>query len=480
MTEKDRIIEQYLEAVMTDIEFFAEEFLPHFISADIPKFHSKLYRLLRDEKRLVVAAPRGFAKSTLSSVIYPLWLAVTGFKKDVCVISASEGLAVEMLRRIKRELESNTKLIEYFGDLRTPKWSETHFITSTGVAFRARGAGGQIRGFRPDCLILDDIETDESVESEEQRKKLKDWLFKACLNTLLPHGQFIMVGTIIHFLGVLADLLETDQGWNKHKFQAYEGGEEKEGKELWPSMWPHHKLQERKREIGSFAFAAEYMNNPMSDEAAPIKPHQIRVWKELPEQLSMAIAVDPAYSEEEKSDFKVASLLGIDQNANRYLVNYIRTHAPTKEFYDSILNMWLQNRHRITAVGLPNSGTEKSFFQSFISYAQSRKLYPPIVEVKNTFISGTGAAVRNKKQRIIAYLQPLFEAGKYYIGSEHHEAREELLTIGSSRWDDLVDTMAYGEQLLNPTFDDIEVPTVGRYGEPIIEEKKTGINDYGY
>lgn len=474
---KEEILQEYITRCFSDLEFFAQEFLPHMLTAKIPEFHSEMYSLLPNEKRLVIAAPRGFAKSTLSSVIYPIFLAVTGmYAKDICVVSASETLAVEMLRRIKRELDSNEKINQYFGDLKTEKWSETHFITKTGVTFRARGAGGQIRGFRPDCLILDDIETDELVESEEQRKKLKDWLFKACLNTLLPHGQLILVGSVIHPLAVLNDLLNTDIGWKKKKYQAYINARQEPGYELWPDLWPHEKLQERKKEIGTWAFSSEFMNDPVSDENSPVKEHQIRYWADLPNQISYVIAVDPAYSEEESADYKVASLIGIDQQLNRYLISYVRTHASTGEFMDSVLNLWLQHRSYVTGIGIPNSGTEKEFFRSFVNKANERKLYPPVVELKNVFTTSTGTAVRAKKNRIIAALQPLFESGKYYIHASQIEAREELLTIGSSRWDDLVDSMAYAEQIITPVFLDIEKEKTSSIYAPASQSQ----GNYGY
>lgn len=473
--ERKRVAEEYWFRSATDISFFAREFLPHLLTSDVPEFHREMYSLLAKEQRLVMAAPRGFAKSTISSVIYPIWLACVGVKKkDVCIVSASETLAIEMMRRVKRELEGNKKIHEWFGKMKTEKWAEAHFICKTGVQFRARGAGGQIRGFRPDCLILDDIETDELVESEEQRKKLKEWLFKACLNTLLPNGQFILIGSIIHPLSLLSDLLLIDNGWTKRKYQAYKDAIQESGKELWPSLWPHDKLQQRKREIGSFAFSSEYLNNPIADETAPVKPHQIRYWKELPQQLSVVIAVDPAYSEEEKSDFKVAALVGIDQNLNRYLISYIRTHAPTGEFINATLNMWMMNQGKCTAIGVPASGVEKQFFHSFVDIAQGRKLYPPIQELKNSFISQTGTSVRAKKARITAALQPLFESGKYYIHESHIEALDELLTIGSSRWDDLVDAMCYAEQLLTPVFIEKEHPSEWK------ESSRKVISNYGY
>jgi len=480
MEDKD-LIQAYVERCFTDCLFFAQEFLSHLLTSDVPDFHKELYKLLPSEKRLVIAAPRGFAKSTISTVIYPIWLGITGRVKDIAVVSASEGLAVSMLSKVKREFDMNLKLQKFFGVLQTPKWSETQFITSTGVNYRARGAGGQIRGFRPDTLILDDIETDESVDSEEQRKKLKTWLFKACLNTLMPHGQFIMVGSILHPLALLNDLLDSDNGWEKRRYQAYIDGIQEPGHELWPGLWDHDKLQARKREIGTWAFASEYMNNPIADESAAVKPEQIRYWKELPSQISYVITVDPAYTEDEKGDFKVAALIGIDQQMNRYLASYVRNHRPTKEFFDSILNLWMQHKNQVTAIGVPNQGVEKSFFSSFVSYCNERKVYPPIVELKNVLQAATGASIRNKKHRIIASLQPLFEAGKYYIHAEHLEARDELLTIGSSRWDDIVDTMAYAEQVITPVF--LEETTQnfkpGRYGSEPNTHNPRLVANYG-
>lgn len=433
--------------------FFAEFFLKHLLLSESCDFHKELYGMLPISKRLVLASPRGFAKSTISSVIFPAWLALWKGAKDICIISASETLAVDWLRKIKFELVNNARVREYFGEQVSDKWSENHIILRNGVNIRARGAGGQIRGFRPDVIICDDLETDESVRSEEQRRQLKEWLFKACLNTLVPEGQFIIVGTIMHPLSVLADLLAMDNGWTKKKYMAYKDGVQEAGHELWPELWHHGRLQARKKEIGSFAFSSEFMNSPISDETAPIKESQIRTWTELPKQFNAVIAVDPAYSEDTTSDYKTASLILCDSFSNRYLAHYIRSHMKIGEFQDAIINLWLSHRGEITAIGIPNSGTEKAFFESFLRKCADRKLYPPVVELKNAFVqSGTGISVRNKTARVIAALQPLFENGKYYIGADMLEARDELMSIGVSRHDDIVDTMAYAENLIQPYF----------------------------
>jgi phage terminase large subunit-like protein len=466
--EKIRLLKEVLS---NDLYKFVQYFLMGYLSYAVPDFHKEIYSILPKTKRLVLAAPRGFAKSSISSIFYPIWCALFAKERDICIVSATEGLAVEMLRAIKRELESNRRILTFFGDMKSSKWAENHIILSNGVNIRARGAGGQIRGFRPSLVILDDIETDEGVESEEQRKKLKNWVFKACLNTLLPEGQFVVVGTILHPLSLLADLLTIKNGWNKLKFQAYKG-EQKEGQELWKALWSHERLQQRKAEIGSTRFSSEYLNNPLLDESSPIKEEHIRYWEEMPKQYSSVIAVDPAYSDEDSSDYKVAVLVSCDQAANRYLAHYIRTHQPIGEFQDSVINLYLRNRSNLTGLGIPNSGVEKAFFDSFLKKCDERKIYPPIVELKNTFTnSTTSVSARNKKSRVVAALQPLFEQGKYYISPDHIEAREELLTIGSSRWDDLVDAMAYAEQLIQPYAAGNQEEFQDEYNrEPVIKE----------
>lgn len=443
-----------IELFRSDLCKFAKMFFPDLMEYETAAFQEELYWLLQNKDRLAAAAPRGFTKSTLGDVIYPCWAALLMVRKDICLISASETLAVEFLRKVRLQLTTNRMIMDLFGDVQSDKWTENHIVLKNGVNIRAKGAGGQIRGFRPDCIILDDIETDESVESEEQRKKLKEWLLKACLNTLLPGGQLILLGTLIHPLSVLSDFVDVPrQGWERRKYKAYVDGIEAAGHELWPVARPHEWLQKRKSEIGSWAFAAEFMNDPRLDDNVPIKESYLRYWEELPKQYSSVITVDPAYSEDEKADFKVAALIGCDQHMNRFLIDYIRTHEASGTFIDAVLNMWLRNRGTCIGLGCPNSGTEKEFYRSLLNRANERKLYPPLVELKNTFVNNdTGVSTRNKKRRIIAALQPLFEQGKYYIHANQIEARDELLDIGSSRWDDIVDAMTYAESIVQPYF----------------------------
>jgi len=451
-TESDtQVLQEAMDLFYNDIGEFGLFFFPHLLNLTIPEFHREIYGLLPNNRYLAIAAPRGHAKTTLE-IVYCIWHAL--FKKigDVSIMSLSEDFVLrEITGRIKKEFEINDLLRLFFGDQKTSKWTESYFRLANGIAFEGGGITGQLRGGRRGLIALDDLESNETVASDEQRNKLRERISRELLPKLLPNGQMIYFGTLINQLSYLNSIVSTpDNGWERRIYDCYKDGIEGEGHELWQEMLPHSELQDRKKKMGSNAFSSEYRNKPVSDESQPIKEEQIRYWTELPTQLSLVISVDPAYSEDSSADYKTASLIGIDQNANRYLISYIRNHDPLGEFQDSIINLFLSNKGNITAVGIPNSGVEKAFFDSFLKKCEQRKVFEiPIQEVKNSFTNtATQVSVRNKTSRITAALQPLFEQGKYYINSNHIEARDELLSIGVSKHDDICDTMCYAEQLL--------------------------------
>jgi len=451
---------------------FAEDILSGFLKKPSPEFHREIYTLLRNALRLVLAAPRSFAKTTIICVIYAIYAAVFKLRRDIVIISASEGHSVEQLRKIKRNFQSNGKLTalyyKIYGKMPTsPKWSESHIILSNGVNIRAKGAEAQIRGFRPDLFLLDDIETDEGVRSEDRRKHLKEWFERAVIGTLDPNAQLVLIGTVLHHLSLLSHLLEDDskKSWERRLYRAYTGPEEK-GYELWPEKWPHEELQKRKAEIGSFAFSAEYMNNPVPEDAAAFKKEYLRYY-DNPPPLSMVQVFDPAYTEDVSSDYKVSAVIGKDAQGTRYLIEYIRTHRPMGDFLNESVNLY--KRHRPQKVGIP-TGSEKLFFNTAQEMFRDAKCYPIFEEIKNTF-----GGHRKKEQRIVAALQGLFQSGRYYIKKAHQEAIEELLTFPAGKHDDILDCLAGAEQIIENTY--IDTPEQQEYART--QHTRRGVTGYG-
>lgn len=488
--EKEELIEHYY----THIFDFAQDFLPHFLKVKTPDFHLDIYNLLKDPGFYAISAPRGFAKSTVCSKIFPIWAGCFKHLGDVSIISASEDFVIrELTTPIREEFESNKRLIKIFGPQKTTQWSASYFKLKNGMAFEGLGINGQLRGGRRGNIILDDIENNESVENEDQRSKIRDKINKEIIPKLLPEAALVFIGTIIHPLCHLNSVLKKpNNGWTKREYRAYNDakfGEEdkyKKGNELWKELWDHEKLKKRMETIGSHAFASEYLNDPVSDDSKPIKEDQIRRYTKVPPEHNIYIVLDPAYTEDEKSDYKVAAVIAVDKYSNRYLVEYIRTRVPLGQYMDACLNLYVKYRNTCSKVGVPR-GREVDFWNSIHNKAQQRGLFPPFAEIKYLFRdANSGESIRNKKKRMIRTLQPLFESGKYFIGADHEEAVEELLTFGVPH-DDLIDAMSGAEQIIEPLYSYQEVENHAKEGfgdddedfEQTEEEVNWGGSGYG-
>ena len=88
-----------------DIGWFGKYCFPTALAKDTPSFHRDIYKNLKDDetKRVLIAAPRGTAKSTVCSLIFPLYK--IAYKKPdedlfIVVVSESQAQSVNFLSRI--------------------------------------------------------------------------------------------------------------------------------------------------------------------------------------------------------------------------------------------------------------------------------------------------------------------------------------------------------------------------------------------
>lgn len=457
----------------------------HRIIKDVPEFQSKIFKELDniwDTHRLALASPRSFMKSTTCSFEFPLKLACYGICKEILIVSNSENLAINFLRLIKINLESNERIIRYFSQLWSDKWTENHIILKNGVSIRAVGWGAQIRGFRPDLIIMDDIESDETVISEDVRKKMKEWILKAAINSLSIYGNMVWVGTLINRVSLLHEWIHTPpKGWKCLFNQAYKDGKQEKGMELWPDVWPHERLQQRKSEIGSAAFSSEFMNDPLPPEGNAFNPSTFEYYEEeeIPKDYGVYIAIDPAFSELKTADYGVIMVAFHTSDDRIYIHSYYRQHTNSRKMIDEFERIYRIYASRVRAVGIEEVGPQKSFYQQLVSEINQKGLYPPFQKLTGMIQTSRGVA-HKKEQRIIYSLQPRFEAHKIFLRQEQTDLIDELILFSESgnKHDDLVDCMAYITSMLQPFSDySEESQSFSFENEPFIEER--GVTGYG-
>lgn len=201
-----------------DMEYFCKAYLPHYFNLPFSSHHHEmfidLHKLIEHGggTKIARAAPREHAKSTQLTLGLPLYSTVYGIRHFIVLTSDTEDQASGYLEAIQDEMSENERIIEDFGNLKGTTWNITEMVTATDVCLIAKGIGGKIRGlkyknFRPDLIVLDDIENDKNVKSEENKRWTYDeWFLKAVLRA----GGTGLGGKSLTDIVVMGTILESD------------------------------------------------------------------------------------------------------------------------------------------------------------------------------------------------------------------------------------------------------------------------------
>ncbi len=237
---------------------FFTTYLPHYFSQEFAPFHQELVALLspvsseqgavsskskgprptgkmtvpltenRKQKTenqvltpVVVAAPREFAKTTITSFGYVLHQICHSRRHFIIIASDTEDLASDLTGYIYLELLHNERLKCDFGELVRDHWAVDDFVTLTDVRLKARGRGQRLRGLkhkqhRPDLIILDDLENDQQARSPDLVKKLLSWITGAVYPAIEASGSLFWIGTILARKSALYTAIHSEEEPWKH------------------------------------------------------------------------------------------------------------------------------------------------------------------------------------------------------------------------------------------------------------------------
>ena len=336
-------------------EYLVNHYFPHYIrSPHKSQLHHYLFKrlpeIVRSKNKCLdaIAAPRGESKSTMVSQLFALYCLITNIKKYELIVMDSIDQAYPMLEAIKAELEFNHRIATDFPEIAGVGrvWQSGTIVTRLDQKVQVAGSGKKLRGlrhgaYRPDLVVLDDIENDEQVRSPEQRDKLHNWLKK----TVLPLGaadtklDIIYIGTILHYDSVLNRTLSS-KAWRTAHFKAviqmpddmtlwdkWENLYLSEGEEVADAFYLSHKdemdkgskvswqarpildLMKIRARDGHATFDSEYQNDPVSGDDA-IFANAIQYWSELPDDLVYFGALDPSMGKAGASRDPSAILVG--------------------------------------------------------------------------------------------------------------------------------------------------------------------------
>lgn len=394
-----------------------------------------------------------------------------------------------------------------------------------------------IASFRPDLLVFDDIIEMKWLKSRRVRDWVEDWFLTSAVPAVDPkRGNIVLVGTTLHGDDLVSRLYRDKtrtQAWVKVRKAACEGFDAHCNpiNPLWPSFWAQPDLNKpldrhgrllsweeaeyrlkyqggdgvyylshlwwKKIELGSKAFAQEYLLDPLADglklfDRAWVRYYVTRdtmVTSEqeqailnagirldvLPDDLIAVTAVDPASSRgqsasDNDSDYSVVSTVGYSPKMRRfYLLDVDRVRTTPAVLMQILLRHYMVYNHQYAgrqsgdkgrgslAEGHPcehlgivveTVGYQKALAIMLDELATALGMYPRIIEVKRGRM--------DKKVRATS-VSPIFENGQVYwpcmllgnLKKDYEEALEEFDRFPEAEHDDVVDAVCDSLNFLN-------------------------------
>jgi hypothetical protein len=454
-----------------DTKLYAKKFIGDQVESDFSILHDKMFDVLDDPDadKVLIVAPRGIGKTTFARI--KAMQAITYRRYNFIVyVSSSGDIAMEHTEHIKKTLQTNKYITSIFGPPSIAEsnykesFSKKHWVAYGNVCVMPRGIGQQVRGlnwfsYRPDLVIIDDLENSELVNSDEQRQKLQKWFNTDLLKTKVTFGdkktKFIYIDTIKHEDSLIYQLMESGN-W---KTVDTENGVLALCDENFKSYDPNHTTDEELKEIyeshvkagNADYFYSEYMNIPISLKDAVFKKESFRYFDEcgpyleitdnetnrtkqiIVRNLITVILVDPAKTANMFSADSAIVTVSIDRDSHKIFVRDVYAgKIKPDEMYDKMFDAVLMYNAKFLAVEV--TGINEFISQPIKNNMKMRGIYPIFIELK---------ATKNKELRISSALSVPYKQGQIYHNKSNCTALEnQLIMHPKSKRKDIIDALA--------------------------------------
>ena len=309
-------------------------------------------------RKLLINIPPRHTKSTLISVIWPVWTWLQSPGERFLCASYSLDLSTRDNLRKRRIIEDPWfqerfgKVFQLAGDQNVKRYfenSERGYQMATSVNGATTGQGGSI-------LLLDDPHHADEAYSDVERNAALTWFREVWTNRLNDQqtGRMVGVGQRIHENDVCGYILRERPDWIHVNLPAFYESQRRcvtpiwsdprttDGELLWPERFSKEALEGLQRDLGSMGFAAQYQQSPVPAGGAIFKKQWFRYFTETPEAYLLETpqgtrsvlksdcwrftAVDLAISSKQTADYTVIQTYDVTPQNDLLLIEQIRDH----------------------------------------------------------------------------------------------------------------------------------------------------------
>ena len=312
LNEKEGDRQRRMARLEADPEAWFAYYFPKYAKATPAAFHkAATLRIVNNPRWYEVRSwARGMAKST-RTMFEVMYLAMTGKVRNVILVSYSADNANKLLLPYMINFEKNQRLISDYGvQMNLGQWTEGAFCTASGVSFTAVGAGQSPRGarnedIRPDCILVDDIDTDEETRNERLIQQKWEWIEQALIPTVdvSANIRILFCGNII-----AKDCCIT-RAHQKADHSDVINLIDQDGNPSWPEKVSPADVAYIQSKISYISFQKEYMNNPLTvgtvfPDLSYGRMHEMKDYQML------VCYTDPSYKDSRTNDYKATMLVG--------------------------------------------------------------------------------------------------------------------------------------------------------------------------
>ena len=301
-------------------------------------------------QRKLLIMPRGHFKSTILSIMYPIWRLLPkhpdwkddptdGPNSRILLSNSTATNAEHFLRRIKAVFESNTLFQWIYPEL-IPEWKRVKKWTETEIQLpRARdypeasietiGVGGRVTSRHYTDIIKDDLIEESIADNPEELKKVVRWHeYSESLLEQIERDRDSICGTRYNEYDLYGYIKDKDP-----RYKVYERVNIEEGKPIFSerfSLEQYADMQRRK----PYIYACQYQNNPISQDIVDFKAGWLRYYRLEkgkivlpngkiidPRNLNTYISVDPAISENKDAARTAIVNVGCYDNDHIFVLN---------------------------------------------------------------------------------------------------------------------------------------------------------------
>lgn len=457
-----------------------------------PDFHAELCGILDTlntdiKQKICWSVPRGHAKSAYLSNILPVHQVIYEKRKYILIVSETEGMSRKFVEWVADQLKFNKKLREDFGiilhenKMSNESDSQEGFVTTNNIRVQSASIGKQLRGarhgaYRPDLIVLDDLESSKNTNTKELREKNLHW-FNSVIMPIgdITRSAFIYMGTLVHGQGLLPNVVgrsdfkgriysaivsepDNPELWEhldtilrdqenpdrEHDSEVFYFAN-KEAMDagvmtLWNDRFTYYELMKIKVNVGSRAFGSEYLNRPTDDETAIFKRGLFQFYdnKDLfyadGRNMNMDIFGfwDIAIGKNDRSDYNAIVTIGRDKRTGiLYVLDAWAKKCPMHIAMEMVIEKIQEYRYNVFGI--------ETVQAQYDSYRQVRERLTKMNFYKTRLLA---VNPKGKKEDRIEQLEPLIEQGVIRFKQNQRLMLEMLEQFPRHDHDDLIDALA--------------------------------------